>query len=53
MPDFVHFSPDMQLYFQTLPPETRETILQSGAKLGCLQDLKEFAEHFCGQKPQG
>lgn len=52
MPDLFHFSPEMQLYFQTLPPETRRAVLQSSAKLNSLADLKEYAEHFCGQKPQ-
>ncbi|MGI6261364.1 MAG: hypothetical protein ACOYJR_05935 [Acutalibacteraceae bacterium] len=52
MPDLFHFSPEMQLYFQTLPAETRQSVLQSSAKLNCLEDLKEYAEHFCGQKPE-
>lgn len=53
MPDLFRFNPEMQLYFQTLPAEARHAILQSGAKLGCLDDLKQFAEQFCGQKGSG
>ena len=51
MPDLFHFSPEMLLYFQTLPAETRRSVLQSNAKLNCLEDLKEYAERLCGQKP--
>ncbi len=53
MPDLFHFSSEMQLYFQTLPHETQQSILQSNAKLNDLQDLKKYAEQFCGQKAEG
>ena len=51
MPDLFRFSPEMQLYFKTLPQSVQQSLLQSNLKLGSLEDLKAYTEHFCGQKP--
>ena len=40
------FTPDMKAYFDTLSPIFQETILQSGAKLENIDDIKNFIRHI-------
>lgn len=44
MPDMFNLTPQMQQYFNSLPKMTQETIIQSGAKINSLEDLKAVAE---------
>lgn len=49
MPDLFNLTPEMQQYFNTLPPMVQETIIQSGAKVNSLDDLKQVAEQFTAE----
>lgn len=44
MPDMFNMTPQMQEYFNSLPEMIQETIIQSGAKVNSLADLKAIAE---------
>lgn len=44
MPDMFNMTPQMQEYFNALPEMIQETIIQSGAKVNSLEDLKAIAE---------
>ena len=44
MPDMFNLTPQMQEYFDSLPEMIQETIIQSGAKINSLEDLKAIAE---------
>lgn len=44
MPDLFRFNPEMRAYYRTLPPEIRDRIAHSAAKLGSLADLQALAE---------
>lgn len=44
MPDLFNLSPKMQEYFNSLPEIVQETIIQSGAKINSLDDLKAVAK---------
>lgn len=48
MPDLFNFSPEMQAYFDTLPPMVQENIAQSSAKLNSLEDMKAVADTIRG-----
>ena len=48
MPDMFNLTQDMQQYFNSLPQNVQESIIQSGAKINSLQDLKAVAEGFTG-----
>lgn len=48
MPDLFNFSPEMQSYFDTLPPMVQENIAQSSAKVNSLADLQAIADALCG-----
>ena len=48
MPDMFNLTQDMQQYFNSLPQNVQESIIQSGAKINSLQDLKTVAEGFTG-----
>ena len=50
MPDLFRFSPEMRLYFQTLPEQAQRTIMQSNLKLSSLEDLRYYAEQLGGQR---
>lgn len=43
MPDLFNFSAEMQDYFDTLSPMVQESIIQSGAKLNSMADMKAVA----------
>ena len=43
MPDLFHLTPEMNQYFNALP----ENIIQSGAKINSLEDLKAVAAQLC------
>ena len=44
MPDLFNLTPEMNDYFNSLPKNIQETILQSGAKINSLTDLKEVVK---------
>lgn len=44
MPDMFNLTPQMQEYFNSLPEMIQESIIQSGAKINSLEDLKAIAE---------
>lgn len=44
MPDMFNMTPQMQDYFNSLPEMIQESIIQSGAKVNSLDDLKAIAE---------
>lgn len=44
MPDMFNLTPQMQEYFNSLPEMIQESIIQSGAKINSLADLKAIAE---------
>lgn len=44
MPDMFNLTPQMQEYFNSLPKMMQETIIQSGAKINSLEDLKAVVE---------
>ncbi len=44
MPDMFNLSPQMQDYFNSLPEILQETIIQSGAKINSLDDLKAIVK---------
>lgn len=46
MPDMFNLTQDMQEYYNSLPKAVQETIIQSGAKINSLQDLKTVADKF-------
>ena len=50
MPDMFNFTPEMNNYFNSLPKNLQETILQTGAKINSLTDLKEIAKEFSGNE---
>ena len=50
MPDLFNLTPEMNDYFNSLPKNVQETILQSGAKINSLTDLKEVAKGFTGNE---
>ena len=50
MPDMFNLTPQMQEYFNALPKMTQETIIQSGAKINSLADLKAVAEGTTGNE---
>ena len=52
MPDIFNFSQDMKEYFESLPQNLRESIVQSGAKVNSLADLKAVAEGVSGDGTQ-
>ena len=39
-------TPEMKEYFDSLPPETKSFIIQSGAEISTLGELMEIGEHF-------
>lgn len=43
MPDMFNLTPQMQEYFDSLPKMVQESIIQSGAKINSLEDLKAVA----------
>lgn len=44
MPDMFNLTPQMQEYFNSLPEMIQEAIIQSGAKINSLEDLKAIAQ---------
>ncbi len=48
MPDMFNLTPQMQEYFNSLPEMIQESIIQSGAKINSLADLKAVAEGTAG-----
>lgn len=44
MPDMFNLTSQMQDYFNSLPKMMQETIIQSGAKINSLDDLKAVVE---------
>lgn len=53
MPDMFNLTPQMQQYFDALPKMMQESIIQSGAKINSLDDLKAIAEGTTGNNAQG
>lgn len=52
MPDLFNLTPEMSNYFNSLPKNMQETIVQSGAKINSLEDLKQVAKEFGGNGSQ-
>lgn len=52
MPDMFNLTPQMQEYFNSLPEMVQESIIQSGAKINSLEDLKAVAEGATGNVQQ-
>lgn len=50
MPDLFNLTPEMNAYFNSLPKNMQETIIQSGARINSLTDLKEVAKGFEGNE---
>lgn len=48
MPDMFNLTPQMQEYFNSLPKMMQESIIQSGAKINSLDDLKAVVEGASG-----
>lgn len=48
MPDMFNLTPQMQEYFNSLPEMIQESIIQSGAKINSIEDLKAIAEGTTG-----
>ena len=46
MADLFNLTPEMNNYFNSLPKNMQETIIQSGAKINSLTDLKQVAKRF-------
>ncbi len=44
MPDMFNLTQNMKEYFNSLPEMIQEAIIQSGAKINSLEDLKAVAE---------
>ena len=44
MPDLFNLSPEMQNYFNTLPKNMQESIIQGTAKINSVDDLKMVVE---------
>lgn len=53
MPDMFNLTPQMQQYFDSLPKMMQESIIQSGAKINSLDDLKAIAEGATQNNAQG
>lgn len=49
MPDLFNFTPEMQSYFDSLPPMVQENIAQSSAKINSVADLEAIAKTLCGK----
>lgn len=47
-----NLTPQMQEYFNSLPEMVQESIIQSGAKINSLEDLKAVAEGTTGNVQQ-
>lgn len=48
MPDIFNFSNNMEDYFNSLSESIKEAIIQSGAKINTLEDLRAVAERMSG-----
>lgn len=46
MPDLFHFSEEMERYFESLSPQLQQTIQQSNAKIGCVEDMRQLVEQL-------
>lgn len=50
MPDMFNLTPQMQEYFNSLPKMMQESIIQSGAKINSLDDLKAIVQGAAGNE---
>ena len=48
MPDLFNLTPEMNNFFNTLPKATQENVIQSGAKINSLADLKQVVKELSG-----
>jgi replication fork clamp-binding protein CrfC len=46
MPDIFNLNSEMQSYFNSLPTNIQETIIQSGAKVNSLADMKAVVKNL-------
>ncbi|MCI6244967.1 MAG: hypothetical protein MR619_03635 [Eubacterium sp.] len=46
MPDMFNLTQEMNEYFHSLPQNIRSNIIQSGAKINSLADLKQVVKEF-------
>ncbi len=51
MPDLFNLTAEMNAYFNSLSKNMQETIIQSGAKINSLNDLKEVVKGFESNEP--
>lgn len=49
MGSFYENNPDLRFYFESLPIDVKNRILQSGAEICTLGELMQVAEHFKSQ----
>ena len=50
MPDLFNLTPEMNRYFNALPKGTQENVVQSGAKINSLADLKQVVKELLGNE---
>lgn len=50
MPDIFNFTPEMEMYFSTLPVYVQENIKQSNRKINSLEDLRVVAQNLMEHK---
>ena len=48
MPDLFNLTPEMNNFFNALPKSTQENVIQSGAKINSLADLKQVVKELSG-----
>lgn len=50
MPDLFNLTPEMNSYFDSLPKGMQENVIQSGAKINSLADLKQVVKELSGNE---
>ena len=50
MPDLFNLTPEMNDYFNALPKGMQENVIQSGAKINSLADLKQVVKELSGNE---
>lgn len=50
MPDMFNLTPEMNAYFNSLSPAVKESIIQLGAKINSLDDMKAVVEGITGNE---
>ena len=50
MPDLFNLTPEMSEFFNSLPKGMQENVLQRGAKINSLADLKQVTKELSGNE---